>query len=77
MNAYNMLPQGMPFSQYLSIGINLNANSEGPGKIYVGGMPPSLSESHLHVYFSQFGIVKTVTIVRDHETGKCPMKIAS
>ena len=65
-----MLPQGAGFTQSLNFLRNANTNSEGPGKIYVGGMPPSLSEPHLHVYFSQFGIVKNVTIVRDHETGK-------
>ena len=65
-----MLPQGAGFTQSLSILKNSNAHSDGPGKIYVGGMPPSLSEPHLHVYFSQFGIVKNVTIIRDHETGE-------
>ena len=63
-SASNMLPQGAGFTQSLSILKNSNANSDGPGKIYVGGMPPSLSEPHLHVYFSQFGIVKNVTIIR-------------
>ena len=50
--------------------------SEGTGKIYVGGMPPSLSEAHLHVYFSQFGTVANVTLIRDRETGKinCSLK---
>ena len=70
INANKMLPQGAGFTQSLNFLRNANANSDGPGKIYVGGMPPSLSEPHLHVYFSQFGIVKNVTIVRDHETGK-------
>ena len=71
-NAYQCtsIPTGIkPYSS--------GSKSEGTGKIYVGGMPPSLSEAHLHVYFSQFGTVANVTLIRDRETGEinCSSKL--
>ena len=73
--SYNMQPNEkyppppVPLSS-LNFGSNSSARNDSTGKIYVGGMPPSLSEAHLHVYFSQFGTVLNVTLIRDRETGK-------
>lgn len=72
-NSYNVQYQeGCPFpTTPLGFGPNnSNSKNESTAKIYVGGMPPSLSEAHLHVYFSQFGTVINVTLIRDRETGK-------
>ena len=64
-DGYQHTPPQLGFGSYGS-----GSKSESNGKIYVGGMPPSLSEAHLHVYFSQFGTVLNVTLIRDRETGK-------
>ena len=71
VNSYNMQQDEYRFPPVPVRMPPLSSTSKGENaaKIYVGGMPPSLSESHLHVYFSQFGTVVNVTLVRDRETG--------
>ena len=71
--SYDVQPQGGYQSPPVPLGFGPNhshSKTDSAGKIYVGGMPPSLSEAHLHVYFSQFGTVLNVTLIRDRETGK-------
>lgn len=70
--SYDVQPQGGYQSPPLPLGFGQNSihsKTDSAGKIYVGGMPPSLSEAHLHVYFSQFGTVLNVTLIRDRDTG--------
>ena len=72
-SSYNMEPQDAYKCTSTPMGLRSycsDMKSESNGKIYVGGMPPSLSEAHLHVYFSQFGTVVNVTLIRDRETGE-------
>ena len=38
-------------------------------KIYVSGLPPNLTEKPLFQYFSNFGPIHTVNVVRDKQTG--------
>ena len=38
-------------------------------KLFVGGMPSEVTEPILRQYFQQFGPVRSVTIVKNRETG--------
>ena len=38
-------------------------------KLFVGGMPNEVTETILRSYFQQFGPVRSVTVVRNRETG--------
>ena len=71
--SYDVQPPGVyqppPSLLSISTGFDGQSKSDSARKIYVGGMPPSLSESHLNVYFSQFGTVLNVTLIRDRDTG--------
>ena len=71
VSSYDVQPQGgyQPPPLPTGCGPDGQSKSDSARKIYVGGMPPSLSEAHLHVYFSQFGTVLNVTLIRDRDTG--------
>ncbi|GAB2300998.1 hypothetical protein Dimus_035035 [Dionaea muscipula] len=45
--------------------------SPGPArtkKIFVGGLPPSITESDFKMYFNQFGMITDVVVMYDHNT---------
>jgi RNA recognition motif-containing protein len=52
--------------------LHFRANPKSSGlsrKIYVSGLPPNLTEKPLFQYFSNFGPIHTVNVVRDKQTG--------
>ena len=40
-------------------------------KLFVGSLPPSTTEESLTTLFSQFGIVRSIDIIKDMFSGKC------
>ncbi len=50
-------------------------------KLYVGNLPDSATEQDLSVKFAAFGIVKSVKLITDHDTGRsrgfCFIEMAS
>lgn len=39
-------------------------------KVYVGNLPFSITEDELREYFSKYGEIVSLTLVKDRETGK-------
>jgi RNA recognition motif-containing protein len=39
--------------------------------IFVGDLPPTITENQLRDHFSKFGEIKLVNIIRDKTTGSC------
>lgn len=39
-------------------------------KMFVGGIHPSVTDDQLHEYFTSFGMVRNIQIMRDKATGK-------
>ena len=44
--------------------------SEGPNKIFVGGLPSYLNEEQVKQLLTTFGPLKSFNLVRDNNTGK-------
>ena len=40
-------------------------------KLFVGSLPPGTTEESLKALFSQFGVVRSMELVKDMFTGKC------
>lgn len=40
-------------------------------KIFVGSLPPNTNEESLQALFSQFGTVRSLTLVKDLFSGRC------
>lgn len=40
-------------------------------KLFVGSLPPSTTEASLKSLFSEFGSVRSITLVKDLFSGKC------
>jgi RNA recognition motif-containing protein len=40
-------------------------------KMFVGNLPPDATEASVNKMFSDFGIVRSITVVHDIFTGKC------
>ncbi len=40
-------------------------------KLYVGNLPDSATEQDLSDKFAAYGIVKSVKVITDHDTGRC------
>ena len=38
--------------------------------MFVGGLPPDLTEDEFSVYFKKFGVVNDATIIKDKNTGR-------